>query len=149
MPLYPKPPTCIGCEAHSVGKSFVKPTGPQDATIAIIGQGPGEQEAYNGLAFVGPSGRRLNSWLRTAGIDRHKCMVLNIIQCWVPNNRPPRGGEVDWCRERHWGPTLDSLKNLRVIIPVGVPAGKVFLGKHYKSSMAGSIVKWDETKDLE
>ncbi len=141
MPLYPKSPKCVGCPTEHIGLSFVKPTGPSDARIAIIGQGPGEQEAYNGISFVGPAGQRLNAWLRTAGIDRHKCWVGNIVQCFLPNNRVPGGDEISWCRAAHWQRALDDLPQLRVIVPVGVPAGKVFVGNHYRSNMAGMIAR--------
>ena len=149
MPLYPKPEACRGCSAYSVGQSYVKATGPLDATIVFMGQGPGEQEAYNGLPFVGPAGQRLNAWLRTAGIDRHKCYFDNVVRCWLPGNRTPKEEEIKWCREAHWETALNSLPNLRCIVPVGVPAGKVFLGKHYKSSQAGSIVRWHGNETLE
>ena len=90
------------------------------------------------MPFVGPSGQRLNRWLRAAGLEPHKLLIMNIVQCWLPGDRPPRATEVEACRARHWGATLDSL-NPKVIVTVGVPAGKAVFGPKYTAKMAGHI----------
>jgi DNA polymerase len=120
VPLKPKPPSCQGCSAYRKNKSFVPGSGPMDAKVALVGQGPGASEAYQGYPFVGPSGRMLNRWLFRSGLERHKCWVGNISQCWSQSDRPPSRAEVAHCREAHWGPVLESLENLKVIVLVGV-----------------------------
>lgn len=134
-----KPATCRGCPAEHDGKSFVRPIGPPDATLALLGQGPGETEAHNGMPFVGPSGQRLDSWLRRAGIDRSRCWVGNVVQCWLPGNRAPTDVEINRCRAAHWQPALDALPNLRVIVPIGVPAQRPYYGAQSGERNVGSV----------
>ena len=118
-----KPPGCAQCPAFTQGKGFVPAEGPVDATIALLGQGPGETEAYSGRPFQGPSGWTLDRWLVRAGLERHKLYVSNVVWCWLPGNRAPKREEVDYCRVAHWGPGLAGLPQLKVLMPIGVPAG--------------------------
>ena len=145
MPFKPKPDACLDCPAYQLGKSFVPPVAPPGASLYLLGQGPGEMEAYQGLPFVGPSGNHLDRWLRRAGIPRHKCWVGNVVQCWLPKeqspptgNRAPRPAEVDFCRATHWGPALAKAP---VVVPIGVPAMKAILGPASNEDTAGRIVK--------
>lgn len=139
MAWHPKSPKCSGCSAHDVGKSFVPSRGPANAPLLLLGQGPGETEASLGSPFLGPSGERLGVWLRMAGIDqRTECRVGNVVQCWLPENREPTRGEVDHCRDAHWGV---ETAGRRVIVPIGVPAMKQFYPKAGEST-AGQIIRW-------
>ena len=129
MSYHPKPLGCQGCPAFNDGKSFVRPTGPKDAKIVLVGQGPGQDEALDGQPFVGPSGKKLDSWLVRAGIRRHECAVGNVVWCWLPGNRPPTQAEVEYCGKAHWKPWLASLEQARVVVAIGVPAATALLGK--------------------
>ena len=46
--------------------------GPKNATIAIVGEAPGEAEARSGIPVEGPAGRELDRLLKKAGITRGK-----------------------------------------------------------------------------
>lgn len=141
MPLSPKPPACEGCPAYNSGRGFVPGRGPEGADVLLLGQGPGETEAYQGLPFVGPSGERLNLWLQRAGLQRHHMFVSNIVWCWLPWNREPRAAEVEHCRHAHWGPQLDAAAP-RLVVPVGVPAARALLGRATENS-AGTVFEVD------
>lgn len=76
----------------------MRPTGPIPADIAIIGEAPGGEEERTGIPFVGPSGRLLDSLLRSAGLERDNCFVTNIcnhrppgndISLWISDNKKP------------------------------------------------------------
>ncbi len=138
-PFSPKPPTCSGCPAENWGLGFVPPSGPSDAELFLIGQGPGEQEAFNNQPFypLAPIGERMEKWLGRAGISRHRILISNVVQCWLPakktpspvGNREPSLSEMKWCWNAHLGPLLQSLEtSLRVIVPVGIPATRFLHG---------------------
>lgn len=133
MPFKDKPVACQGCPAYSSGKSYVPSRGPMSAAMAIIGQGPGELEAYQGRPFIGPSGQMLSEWLARARINESTIYIDNVVRCWMttPNkrNRTPTAAETKFCWETHVKPSLESLPNLRVIIPCGMPASKRIIGK--------------------
>lgn len=136
-----KPESCAGCPALTAGRSFVRATGPSSARIALVGQGPGEDEAWAGVPFVGRSGVTLSRWLARAGIDRTACHVSNVVWCWLPKNRPPSVAEVAHC-ERHWQPPLQQLPDLRVVVPIGIPAIKaVLLTERANMNWAGRVVE--------
>lgn len=129
MPISPKPPGCDGCPARNSGRGFVPGSGPTTARVALVGQGPGEMEAYQSTPFVGPSGDELNTQLTKAGVMRSQLWVDNVVRCWLPNNRPPTQGEMEHCWREHVGPALRALPHLRVVVPVGLPAASFFLGR--------------------
>lgn len=82
---------------------FVPGTGPMDAKVVVVGEAPGEQEVEEGAPFVGNAGRRLDSLLEEAGIDREELYLTNVVKVRPPENRDPRVAEVD-----AWRPVLDA-----------------------------------------
>lgn len=64
----------------------VRPSGPTNAKIMVVGEAPGEQEVAAGVPFVGPSGNELNRMLQEAGIARTACFVTNVIRERPPGN---------------------------------------------------------------
>ena len=141
--MKPKPPTCDGCPAQRVGKGYVPGEGPSTASIALLGQGPGEEEAWTSRPFVGPSGRTLDWWLVRAGVERHKVWVDNVVRCWLPGNRAPTSAEIAHCRKAHWEPALRAHTQLNTLVPIGVPSGKAILGPKYSMSQAGIVREVD------
>jgi len=65
---------------------IVKPTGPSNAKIAIVGEAPGKEEDRSGRPFVGGAGRILNVMLSEAGIDRRDCYITNVMDIRPVNN---------------------------------------------------------------
>ena len=83
------------------GPEMVFGDGAVDATLAIVGEAPGEQEVAEGRPFVGRAGRLLDRLLRDAGIDRGGLYVTNtvkirptVVQIGRVKNRPPRAAEL-------------------------------------------------------
>lgn len=72
----------------------MRSTGPTDAAIMIVGEAPGEEEVRQGIPFVGPSGRLLDSILHSVGLLRTTCFVTNV--CRV---RPPENDISEWMSE--------------------------------------------------
>lgn len=157
-----KPWSCTGCPAFWSGLSYVPPRGPTNPPlgIALLGQGPGEREAHSGVPFIGPSGRRLSSWLRKSGLDESTLYIDNAVRCWLParrhptpsGNRAPTATELRFCFRAHALPNLLAIEKQQLalgrratFIAVGIPAGTALLGRTAKASMAGSVfdLNWE------
>ena len=63
---------------------FAGTSGPHDASIALVGESYGSEEAAAGRPFVGSAGRVLDEMLADVGIRRDDCFVTNVV-----NERPP------------------------------------------------------------
>jgi uracil-DNA glycosylase len=84
------------CDSRS---RIVNGTGPEDAEVVFVGEGPGEQEDREGEPFVGRSGSVLDDALRDAGLARRDVRITNCVRCRPPENRDPHTDELDNCRE--------------------------------------------------
>ena len=146
--MNPRPDSCRSCPAFDTGRGFVPGQGPPGATIALLGQGPGEVEAALDQPFVGPSGIMLDRWLAAASLPRASVWVDNIVRCHLPENRPPKAAEVEHCRRVHWLPALQNHPALKVVVPVGIHAARALLGRKVTESVVGSAqrIEMEETK---
>jgi uracil-DNA glycosylase family 4 len=80
---------------------FVPTTGPPDAKIAAIGEGPGLQEVVYKRPFVGNSGKLLKSVLKHAGIDPERDVwYSNTVLCRPPDNETPTRDAIRCCSGR-------------------------------------------------
>ena len=120
---------CISCTKCSLSRgrtNVVFGRGNPKAKIFIIGEGPGQQEDEEGLAFVGRAGKMLNKSCLSVGIDTNEdCYISNIVKCRPPNNRKPKSTEVENCM-----PWLDSQIELikpKVIVLAGSTAVQSYL----------------------
>jgi uracil-DNA glycosylase len=71
----------------SLSAPCIRPSGPLNARVAIIGEAPGETEEQLGVPFVGNAGRLLDSCLKQAGIERSHCYLTNVLKTRPPQNR--------------------------------------------------------------
>lgn len=92
---------CLVCEKCDLCKTrthVVFGTGPKDAEVMLIGEGPGQHEDEEGLPFVGRSGKLLDQYLEAVGLFREKnIFIANIVKCRPPQNRDPLPEEWDAC----------------------------------------------------
>jgi DNA polymerase len=79
--------------------------GPVDATIAFVGEQPGDQEDLEGRPFVGPAGQMLDRALVQAGIDRSRVYVTNAVKHFKFERRGQR--------RIHQKPTTSEVKHYR------------------------------------
>ena len=80
--------TCIKCSLSSTRQNVVFGRGNPNANLFVIGEGPGQQEDEQGLAFVGRAGKMLDNVFSSVGIDTNKdCYISNIVKCRPPNKR--------------------------------------------------------------
>ena len=117
----------------------------------LVGQAPGKTEAGNGRPFSGPAGRRLFTWLASAGIEeedfRREVYLAAMTRCFpgpAPSghgDRRPSAAELALCR-----PFLDravALVQPRLVILVGGMAIEAFLGKLPLNEAVGCLIEKD------
>ena len=118
--------SCTKCSLSTGRTNVVFGRGNPKARILIIGEGPGQQEDEQGLAFVGRAGKMLNKSFLSVGIDTNEdCYISNIVKCRPPNNRKPKSIEIEKCM-----PWLDSQIELikpKVIVLAGSTAAQSYL----------------------
>ncbi len=113
-------------EAHMDHEQFVPGHGPFDAAVVLVGEAPGAREVEQGLPFVGPAGRRLDSVLDSLDVDREGLYVTNLVKVRPPENRDPTSAEID-----AWRPVLDAeLHRIdpAVVVTLGAVASRELLG---------------------
>ncbi|PSP55631.1 uracil-DNA glycosylase [Halobacteriales archaeon QS_1_67_19] len=89
---------CTRCPELVESRSqIVNGTGPADAGIMFVGEGPGQQEDQQGEPFVGRSGTILDDKLRDRGLAREDVRITNCVRCRPPENRDPTSEELDNC----------------------------------------------------
>ncbi|MFC6767214.1 uracil-DNA glycosylase [Natrinema soli] len=90
---------CTRCPALVDSRSrIVNGTGPDDADLLFVGEGPGAKEDEQGEPFVGRSGTVLDDGLRTVGLAREDVRISNCVRCRPPENRDPKKDELANCR---------------------------------------------------
>ncbi|CAM5774837.1 hypothetical protein LMIY3S_04722 [Labrys miyagiensis] len=108
--------------------------GPAGASIAFVGEQPGDQEDLQGRPFVGPAGQLLDRALKEAGIDRRKTYLTNAVKHFKYEllgkkrlHRSPTTGEIKhyrWWLERE----LDFV-HPRLTVALGATALQALAGK--------------------
>ena len=68
--------TCVKCSLSSTRNNVVFGRGNPHSELFVIGEGPGQQEDEQGLAFVGRAGKMLDSAFLSVGIDTNKEFTL-------------------------------------------------------------------------
>ena len=89
---------CQRCVLADTRHNVVFGTGPRNAEVMFIGEGPGENEDLQGLPFVGRAGELLDDMLEVVDLYRDKNVyIANIVKCRPPQNRDPFNTEQDAC----------------------------------------------------
>ena len=117
---------CVKCSLSSTRNNVVFGRGNPSSKLFVIGEGPGQQEDEQGLAFVGRAGKMLDSVFQSVGIDTNKdCYISNIVKCRPPNNRKPLANEVKECMP--WLNEQIVLIKPKVIVLAGSTAVQSYL----------------------
>src|SRR6056300_1133490 len=118
--------TCVKCSLSATRNNVVFGRGNPNSKLFVVGEGPGQQEDEQGLAFVGRAGKMLDSAFLSVGIDTNKdCYISNVVKCRPPNNRKPEKVEVKNCSIRLSGQI--ELINPKVIVLAGSTAVQSYL----------------------
>ncbi len=118
--------SCGMCPLHQGIHNKVPGQGDPHAPLMFIGEGPGQVEDEEGLAFVGPAGQLLTRMLLAIQLPRDRVYICNIVKCRPPNNRVPEPEEAAACR-LHLRNQF-ALVRPKVIVLLGSTAAKNILG---------------------
>ncbi|MBQ8555112.1 MAG: uracil-DNA glycosylase [Clostridia bacterium] len=89
---------CTLCPLYQGATHKVPGQGDPNAPLMIIGEGPGQVEDEEGLAFVGPAGQLLTRMLSAINLPRDRVYICNIVKCRPPQNRVPTEEEAAACK---------------------------------------------------
>jgi DNA polymerase len=116
------------------GRRAVLGEGPIGASIAFIGEQPGDAEDRTGRPFVGPAGQLLDRAMQEAGIARAQTYITNAVKHFKFEERgkrrihsKPTAGEVKHYR---WWLTLElQFVNPQLVVALGATALFALAGK--------------------
>jgi uracil-DNA glycosylase family 4 len=120
--------------------------GPLNATLAIVGEGPGESEVAKGRPFIGGSGRLLFDTLKTIGVERHMIYTTNVVKRQISLSRFGNEKNVvkqpeleKWIEMLNW--ELARLPHLKTILIMGGYALAALLGENKVTHWRGSVIE--------
>ncbi len=141
---------CRKCAIGATRRNSVYGEGDPCADVMVVGEGPGETEDRLGRPFVGRAGELLDRMLLAIGLERESVFICNTVKCRPTfddgtklRNRAPDPAEMANCRTY-----LDQQIELirpRVILALGAPAAKSFLGPAF--SITKQRGRWFEGPD--
>ena len=135
---------CGLCPLHEGILHKVPGQGDEHAPLMLIGEGPGQVEDEEGLAFVGPAGQLLTRMLAAISLPRDRVYICNIVKCRPPNNRVPEIAEAEACR-LHLRNQF-ALVRPKVIVLLGSTAAKSILGPEIRITRDRG--RWYERKGV-
>ena len=135
---------CGLCTLHEGIRHKVPGQGDEHAPLMLIGEGPGQVEDEEGLAFVGPAGQLLTRMLAAISLPRDRVYICNIVKCRPPNNRVPEPSEAEACR-LHLRNQF-ALVRPKVIVLLGSTAAKSILGPEIRITRDRG--RWYERKGV-
>ena len=118
--------------------------GDRHSPLMFIGEGPGQVEDEQGLAFVGPAGQLLTRMLLAIDLPRDRVYICNVVKCRPPNNRVPLPEEAAACMLHL--PMQVALLRPRVIVLLGSTAAKNTLGEEIRITRDRG--KWFQRKGV-
>lgn len=135
----------LSCRACTLGDGCIQKVpgqGDLHAPLMLIGEGPGEQEDRQGLAFVGPAGQLLTKMLAAIHLPRERVYICNVVKCRPPRNRQPSPEEMQACLPHLRGQV--ALVKPRVILLLGATAVSAVLGPDFRITRCHG--QWFERK---
>jgi DNA polymerase len=90
---------CERCKLCPTRTQTVFGVGVEDASLMVVGEGPGADEDAQGEPFVGRAGKLLDEMLKSIGRSRKdNVFIANVVKCRPPGNRDPEPDEAEACR---------------------------------------------------
>jgi uracil-DNA glycosylase family protein len=138
---------CRACELWERATQTVFGEGNETSPLALVGEQPGDREDREGEPFVGPAGRILAEALATAGIDRERVFVTNVVKHfrWRPSGKRrlherPNSGHVKACRP--WLELELEIVQPRVVVALGATAAQALIAPDFKvTEDRGTIIE--------
>lgn len=93
-------PNCQLCPLHKTAQYVcLLGKGPEPCDVMFVGEAPGQREDDSGKPFVGRAGRLLDDLMSETGWSRQEVFITNAVSCRPPDNRTPRGSEIEKCKK--------------------------------------------------
>jgi uracil-DNA glycosylase len=145
-------PSCRGCELWEPATQVVFSAGDVHATVALVGEQPGDVEDREGIPFVGPAGRLLQRALDEAGVDRTRVYVTNAVKHFrfTPRgnrriHQTPEMAHIVACRP--WLVAELRVVDPQVVVVLGATAAKSLLGPDFRVTRhRGEVVRRDTSR---
>lgn len=135
---------CRLCPLHAGIQHKVSGQGDRHSPLMLVGEGPGQTEDEQGLAFVGAAGQLLTRMLEAIQLPRDRVYICNVVKCRPPFNRVPAPEEAEACRihlrMQAW------LVRPKVIVLLGSTAAKNLLDPEIRITRDRG--KWVERKGV-
>jgi DNA polymerase len=119
------------CPGEREGAGLVRDCGNPDTGIIFLGEAPGGEEIRRGMPFVGQAGRKLEEYLKLAGLGRRDVFIINTVKCRPTRNNGRANRKPGICEIKSCARWLqEELKILSpgVIVTLGDVALKNFGG---------------------
>lgn len=95
--LYGELSDCRLCGLSEARTHVVIGEGNPNATVMLVGEGPGKDEDATGRPFVGRAGQLLDKMLEAIDLKREQVYIANVVKCRPPGNRTPVDAEAQAC----------------------------------------------------
>ena len=130
LPDLPKAPHALCEQCPYKANQMVVGRGPETASIALVGDGPGSSELRSGRPIAGDGGNLLMSMLDNAGISMSEVYITNAILCDRKYDKKPAPEAIEACRPRLLA-ELESRK-FETIVTLGAEAAYAVTGRKLK-----------------
>ena len=128
---------CKGCELWKPATQVVFSAGNPRASLALVGEQPGDVEDRQGIPFVGPAGRLLQDALEEAGVRREDVYVTNAVKHFRFTERgkrrihaTPQVSHIKACLP--WLEAELTLVDPTLIVCLGATAARALLGSAFR-----------------
>ena len=135
---------CRLCGLYQGIQHKVPGQGDRNSPLMFIGEGPGQAEDEQGLAFVGAAGQLLTRMLEAIQLPRDRVYICNVVKCRPPHNRIPTPEEAEACKNHLRMQTW--LIRPKVIVLLGATAARAVLGDQIRITRDRGI--WAEKKGV-
>jgi len=136
---------CTDCKLCETRNNTVFGQGNAESGVVLIGEGPGEDEDMQGLAFVGKAGQLLTQILEAGKISREDVFIMNIVKCRPPDNRVPTTEEMVKCNQ-HLESQLALLRPRIVVCLGNTPMRWILQTTEGITKMRGKWFDWRGAK---
>lgn len=133
--------SCRGCPLYKDATQTVFGSGPQSASMILVGEQPGDEEDKAGQPFVGPAGRVLSQALEAAGIDRLDVYITNmvkhfkfLIRGWRRWHKTPNKRDIEACMA--WMQAEIEVVKPKVLVCLGATAAQALLDSRLRITVS-------------
>ncbi|MBW8636402.1 uracil-DNA glycosylase family protein [Hoeflea sp. WL0058] len=123
------------------------------ARVLVAGQAPGTRVHETGIPFNDASGNRLREWMgvdRETFYDRRRIAIVPMGFCFP--GQDDRGADLPprrECREQWHDQVFSELKNLQLLLVIGLYAHNYYLDGKASRSLTETVERWREFRHID